>query len=143
MQYRKGVCALLVKENTVLLVEKKSDDGSYWVLPRGGAEANETETETICRELKEELNLSKEDYKIIKKSSQFLKFDFPEEDRLKLGYAGCEYSVWIIELLNTQSIVADPAELVSWKLVPLSKINDIVKFDDIKKIIRNAAAEIR
>lgn len=143
MQYRNGVCALLIKENAVLLVEKRSNEGPYWILPRGGAEPNETETETICRELKEELNLSKDDYKIIRKSAQVLKFDFPKEDRLKLGYAGCKYSVWIIELLNVRSIVADQKELISWRLVPLSRINEFLKFNDIKEIIRNAVVEIR
>ena len=51
-----GVKALIINKNKVLLLKAKSKDSKYyWDLPGGRMEENETNVQTLNRELKEEL----------------------------------------------------------------------------------------
>mgnify|MGYP001272393585 CR=1 FL=1 len=63
-KYRKASRAILVTpEKKVLLMKYESPDGRWcgWITPGGGLAASETHTQALCRELKEELNLSVKD----------------------------------------------------------------------------------
>jgi 8-oxo-dGTP diphosphatase len=50
---------LIVKEDKVLLIKHRehATGDAYWVIPGGGLEAGETESQCVLREMKEETNL--------------------------------------------------------------------------------------
>ncbi len=51
----KRVRAVIIKDGEIILINRVKKGESYWVLPGGGVEANESDEETIKRECKEEL----------------------------------------------------------------------------------------
>ncbi len=59
-QPRIRVAAIIVEENSVLLVRHEKDGASYWMLPGGGVEYGETLAEALRRELREELCIGAE-----------------------------------------------------------------------------------
>jgi len=59
--FRIVVAAAIVKEEVVLLLQRKADEKVYpglWELPSGKREFNETSVEALVREVKEETGLS-------------------------------------------------------------------------------------
>lgn len=59
--FRIVVAAAIVKEGTILLLQRKADEEVYpglWELPSGKREFNETSVEALVREVKEESGLS-------------------------------------------------------------------------------------
>lgn len=64
MKKEKSCGAIIFKKEKnkfkFLIVQERIDHGGHWNFPKGHTENNETEHETIHRELKEELNLEVE-----------------------------------------------------------------------------------
>jgi 8-oxo-dGTP pyrophosphatase MutT (NUDIX family) len=52
---RNSIKALIVENMKLLCIEKKDNEGKYYILPGGGQEKNETFIETLIRECKEEI----------------------------------------------------------------------------------------
>lgn len=78
LEYRKSTLAVILnKENKILLTQNKNYHDNEWDFPGGGVEENETDDQTILRELKEELGTDK--FVIIKKSSRIDKYEWPNE----------------------------------------------------------------
>ena len=53
----KRVCAIIIKDNKILLMHRIKDGQEYFVFPGGGIKENESEEDAIIREIKEELSL--------------------------------------------------------------------------------------
>jgi ADP-ribose pyrophosphatase YjhB (NUDIX family) len=51
------VAAIIVHDESILLVRHVKNGQSYWLLPGGGLEYGESLEEALCRELREETNL--------------------------------------------------------------------------------------
>lgn len=59
MNTEKSCGCIILKDNTVLLIGAKDDEGKlFWSFPKGHQETNEADTETAIRETKEETGLS-------------------------------------------------------------------------------------
>lgn len=56
------VCGIIFKEDKILLCRRKAEIslGGYWEFPGGKIEPNESESEALIRELKEELSIKVE-----------------------------------------------------------------------------------
>ncbi len=55
---RHRACAALIKNNQILMVRLETNDRSFWTLPGGGLEENETFEQAVIREVQEEVNLA-------------------------------------------------------------------------------------
>lgn len=51
------VRAIIIKDNSLLLIHRVREDKEYWVFPGGGVEEGETEKEALIREAREELGV--------------------------------------------------------------------------------------
>lgn len=56
------VCGIILKEDKILLCRRKTEKslGGYWEFPGGKVESNESESDALIRELKEELSIKVE-----------------------------------------------------------------------------------
>ena len=55
---RHRACAALIENNQILMVRLETNDRSFWTLPGGGLEENETFEQAVIREVQEEVNLA-------------------------------------------------------------------------------------
>jgi len=53
----KRVCAIIIKDNKILLMHRIKNGQEYFVFPGGGIKENESEEDAVIREVKEELSL--------------------------------------------------------------------------------------
>ena len=131
LKYRQSTLAVIVNnDNKILLTQKKNYQENEWDFPGGGIEKNETDYQTILRELKEELGTDK--FLIIKKSSRLDKYEWTDEDIEKKiiekgkSFRGQQRSQFLVKFLGTTSdIVTQQDEL---KKVIWVKVKDSFKY---------------
>ncbi|MDD3159633.1 MAG: NUDIX hydrolase [Candidatus ainarchaeum sp.] len=110
MNYRRGVSAFILNDKKefilVLDTKGKTKELDYWKIPAGGIENNETEEETLIRELKEELDIENNEIKIIGKSKFIDELNWSKETSEKkfkstgIWRDGQRRTVFIVKLLN-------------------------------------------
>ena len=77
-KYRRCVGMMILNASNEILVGRRLDHPSgYWQMPQGGIDQNENPQEAVWREMKEEIGTNKA--KIIKVSSDWLKYDIPKK----------------------------------------------------------------
>lgn len=57
MRTSKRACAVIIKDDKILVFHRFKNGREYFAFPGGGVEEGETEEEAVKREIKEELNL--------------------------------------------------------------------------------------
>lgn len=62
---RVRVSAVIILENKILLVKHCKHKSSYWLLPGGGVEVGEVISDSLSRELNEELNINVESFELL------------------------------------------------------------------------------
>ncbi|GAB2026762.1 RNA pyrophosphohydrolase [Lactovum odontotermitis] len=77
-KYRKNVAAIVLDaENNILIFERS--DHTAWGFPQGGIEAGESSEAALVRELSEELGITADDFEIVAKAPELLRYDFPAD----------------------------------------------------------------
>ncbi|MBI4979279.1 MAG: NUDIX hydrolase [Spirochaetes bacterium] len=59
------VCGALIRDNSILMVRHEHSGRSYWTLPGGSVEADETPEAAVKRELKEETTIEAETVRML------------------------------------------------------------------------------
>jgi len=93
-KYRPNVAAILQNSQGEILVAERCDIAGAWQFPQGGVDEGEGVSETLYREVEEELGLTPDCYTIKEHKSGY-RYDFPG-GRLKHGiYSGQEQDYFL------------------------------------------------
>jgi putative (di)nucleoside polyphosphate hydrolase len=97
-QYRPCVVGVFIDASGQLLVGERADSPGSFQFPQGGIEPGETPEEAIIREMKEELGVAS--FSILKKTSDWLTYDFPEDFGHKIAkkYRGQKQQWFLLAL---------------------------------------------
>ena len=96
--YRKGVGAILKNKDNLIYLFQRNDFPDNWQGPEGGIEQGESEEEAIFREINEEIGISKNKLKLLKKS-QYYKYKYFNNE-IKYGFVGQKKQFFLFEFLG-------------------------------------------
>ncbi len=128
-----GAYGIIIKDNKILLIKKYGGpyDGKL-DLPGGTIEFCETPSETLKRELKEEVGIEIVDYRLFDADSVVLEWHFKQDTTIKVHHTGIFYIVTnynnninkeiTIDKINDDSLGADFYKIETLKKSNLSSI---------------------
>ena len=132
---------LLNDENKVFVGKRIDNPKSFWQMPQGGVDENESYLEAAKRELEEETGIKS--IKLIKELNEWLEYNLPKELIGKIWkgkYRGQKQKWFIMKFLgkkNEININTKKPEFLDWKWLEISKLPDVAvkfKIDIYKKI---------
>jgi putative (di)nucleoside polyphosphate hydrolase len=132
-RYRKGIIAIILNDkNQFLLVQLNSYKENEWNFVGGGRDVGETAEANLYREIKEELNVSRENIQILGMSSNPLKYDFPEPT-IKDGilYHGQIKDQFVVRVTgDLKDLHIQPEEIRQMKWVDFSELPKYLIFQN-------------
>jgi 8-oxo-dGTP diphosphatase len=86
------VAAIIIKQNQVLIAKRPNGKhkAGYWEFPGGKIEKGESQKQALCREIKEEINLTLEASEL--ELFQTSKFEYPEKKVCLYFYKTTQYA---------------------------------------------------
>jgi 8-oxo-dGTP pyrophosphatase MutT (NUDIX family) len=123
---RRRASGVIIKDNRILMVRITDKGKSWWCLPGGTIQPNETPEQAISRELYEELNLQ------VKPGQRLYESLMPDEK-------GVDYGILIDPPAHKPSLGIDQA-VVEWAWRPLDEIDDSWQVDRVRKALTNKEA---
>lgn len=131
--YRKGVSALINKNDEFLLVNLKSFEDKYFAIPGGGVEQGETLENAVYREIYEELGIGKKSLQFVGQSNIPIKFKFKviKMTRDDKNYEGSERYFFGFRIVGADDeIHPKEGEVRAYKWIPpaiqLTILGDII-----------------
>lgn len=126
-RYRRGVGALLINRDGLVLVCQRADkDDPAWQLPQGGIDGGEKPRRAVMRELAEEIGTA--DAEILAETPDWLRYDFPDE--VTSPYRGQRQKWFALRFRGGDSDIdlgaTDHPEFRDWKWVPIDALPDLV-----------------
>ncbi len=142
-KFRPNVGIVLADGRGQLLVAcrppKRGQKDLHWQFPQGGIENSEEPTETLFRELHEELGLTAQGVRVLSQTSDWLRYSLPHSLRNRNKSSRGKYSAdivgqkqkwFLLEMLAPESAInlntSQPAEFFAWRWVsywyPLHKV---------------------
>lgn len=134
----RNVAGICLNDNQEVLICRETEEEG-WKLPGGRPENNETPTETLKRELVEEVDIVVNDIKAI--GTQ--RVDFPNNPKQSEGDLFYQARYFCkIEKIFPQSIDPDTGVLYDRKFIPIKELNNYLKWGEIGEIIVMRVLEI-
>lgn len=132
--YRAAIGAFIVNKNNQLLIVLKHGYGDKWDFPKGGIRVGENEIETLARELKEELGVTK--CRVIGKSMISTIFRMPTNtDEEYVGQAQGFY--WVrLDDENKISLPSNEVEKVEWINIDSNTVHKYLNQYDTEKVLQ-------
>ena len=102
--FRKNVGIVILNNENQVLIAKRSSKTSipqddFWQFPQGGIKANESLIDALYREIKEELNLDPDDFKILSETSNWLYYK-KKFKKSNVEYAGQKQKWFLVRLVH-------------------------------------------
>ena len=146
--YRQSTHAYIIKDGEILIIQKLSYKDNEWGLPGGGIEDNETASEAMLRELKEELGCDK--FEIVKVSNIKYKYDWPDsaiEQRFKKDgkyFRGQELTQFLVSFTGEKDEIKkqdDEIRIAKW--VSLSDMSKYFIFNGEMETVTNTLKDLQ
>jgi putative (di)nucleoside polyphosphate hydrolase len=96
-KFRPNVAAIIRRSDGRILVGERSDQPDCWQFPQGGIKISETPEEALKRELREEISLPPDCYRVTERRGPYC-YLFPP-GRKKEGFDGQEQIYFLVDLL--------------------------------------------
>lgn len=113
----------------------KIGNNTYWVIPKGHAEAGETPLETALRELKEETGMTPE--RVLDQPTFDLHYVFPyNNDQIE------KTVIFFIGIITNAEVVLDQREVKEAGWFPFETAIDRLDYKDTKAVFAEAVAFI-
>lgn len=127
--YRKNVAAIVLNEKNQILIFERSDLAG-WGFPQGGIEEGEDTEIALVRELGEEIGIKPEQFDIIAKAPEKIRYDFPAELTFKSWtYKGQEQQYYLVKLRPNTKIdltsFPEEIEFLSYRAVNLEELKEV------------------
>jgi len=110
------VCGIILREDKILLCRRKAEKslGGYWEFPGGKIEAEESESDALARELREELSMEIE----VKSKFKTIQYQY-EKMQIELIAYTCKFIQADFILMDHDSIEwVKKTELLNFNLAP-------------------------
>lgn len=96
--YRPNVAALIINRKGKLLVCERINSPGAWQFPQGGVDPGETHRKALTREIREEVGLPKESYKVKSKRGGYTYLYPKQVKKKKLYFDGQEQTYYLCRL---------------------------------------------
>ena len=96
--YRRNVALILSRAGGEILVCERTGFPNSWQFPQGGAKKGETDIQALHREVREEISLAPESYRIVIRRGPY-RYTFRSGFK-KEGYDGQEQTYFLAEVLR-------------------------------------------
>lgn len=135
--YRPNVASVIInKDNKILWAKRVNEDN--WQFPQGGIQKGETPEQAMYREVYEEVGLSKNNFEILGRSSDWLRYDVPEKfvkTYWQGRYRGQKQIWFLLKFIGADDLINlnlhDSPEFDDWKWenfwFPLKEVVDFKK----------------
>jgi putative (di)nucleoside polyphosphate hydrolase len=98
---RRNVCMLVYNAKGQLFVGERSDRRKHWQFPQGGVEKNKTDRETVVRELREEIGITKRSIGRIRKLKATHAYLWRTIPAYAVGrWVGQAQTFWLVEFVG-------------------------------------------
>ncbi|SOD94674.1 RNA pyrophosphohydrolase [Caenispirillum bisanense] len=130
LPYRKCAGLMLVNDQGLVFVARRKDTPDAWQMPQGGIDKGETPHEAALRELEEEIGTAKAE--IVAESSQWLRYDLPEDLIGKVWkgkYRGQEQKWFLLRFTGEDAdidIATRHPEFDAWKWAPVDELPSMI-----------------
>ena len=119
--YRPNVASVIInKDNKVLWAKRVNEDN--WQFPQGGIQNGETPEEAMYREVHEEVGLRKNNFEILGRSADWLRYDVPERfvnSYWQGKYRGQKQIWFLLKFIGSDDLINlnlhDSPEFDDWK----------------------------
>ena len=98
-RYRPNVAAVLRRSDGRVLIAQRSDYPESWQFPQGGRDAGESAEDALRREVREEVGILPEHYRVLRRCGPY-RYDFPAGPDRR-GFAGQEQLYFLCQLNGT------------------------------------------
>lgn len=125
MNFRKNAAAVIVDDNGLILVGRRTDVTDAWQLPQGGIDKDENEQDAVLREVFEETGIQSQFLKVVKKTSA-IRYLFPPEIKKNMKFDGQEQIYFLIRIKGS-----------GWELVRSDEFSDF-EWIDRSEVVKRA-----
>lgn len=130
LPYRPNVCIIILNKSNEILIGERYGQKGVWQLPQGGIEAGNSEEETVFKESEEELGISKQYLKIIKKLAAINQYEFDTPpDYAKGIWCGQKQTFWLARFSGDSKHIdlnSHKPEFMNYKWVnPKDLLNEV------------------
>ncbi|MBT7962623.1 NUDIX domain-containing protein [Candidatus Woesearchaeota archaeon] len=140
-EYRPTVSVILINKNNKILIVNSTRDKKSWYFPQGGIKKSEKISETIKRELKEELNVNYNEYKITNTQVYEDKLDINFTNNRGRGYSKGKAFFFVSgKYLGNGNLIPKEDEILNYKWVTYDECKQLFNKNNIKKnqILKNS-----